>query len=695
MIRSHFGSSYHPASGTAVLATMSNNRKSVFDMAQDANAERRAIAVKRRKTTPQKEEAADEASIDSEAVAKVVERNIARKIMPVPAAAIDVVLIDGKTMRSTMIADRMELLQGGKQRADPDYFGRVKKMYLAALAGIKNVEVRADADDLPDGLELEIKRARAKQRRDRKQEGVVHWLWQRTTPLNQRSVVELADLLVCTHAAHCLKQATMTHDIALALIRLGNDASHADEFAPILPLLQSALQTIYHTELKNDEDYDFASFWAKYEKTAKLFLDKTMMDMAVDAKINKGDCTTELTKLAVSCPLGTVMFMQYCPFVVARHVNTFMRAEADKIVNANKITGEMINTAVSKMIVEAERLSMDKVVKDMVFEIKFAGTNLEMPTSSAVELARLHVAAAVKTAAESAGKLNEMKHRKAILLIESYTRTEFEDVPALEVYKDVRENMDRLMRKLTFNTARALPDFLDSKRCLWWSQDPTFCLEVTYFRQMSGALGGKLLIDQAIGMLPDRSLEPSYPKVLGKLRDLVASTAWLFSDAPSRGSVTALTEIISGMHRGDPPSAISFPAGTRMAEASLRLGNFCFFADESDGSMSFSSDALESKLTKLDVGIQLKSITELSLVSEINVFKWMLDKKQCADFEKKSKEANEIVMAAGAPGSVTAADAGAIVQFVAAHAGAKAASAQKKHAASAVPKKKGKASKAS
>ena len=66
-------------------------------------------------------------------------------------------------------------------------------------------------------------------------------------------------------------------------------------------------------------------------------LDKPMMDMAVDAKRNKGDCTTELTKLAVSCPLGTDMFMQYCPFVVARHVNTFMRAEADKIAELDSM----------------------------------------------------------------------------------------------------------------------------------------------------------------------------------------------------------------------------------------------------------------------------------------------------------------------------------------------------------------------
>ena len=111
-----------------MLDTMSNSKRSVFELANAANAEKRDKAGKRRRKSEQEEEKADEASRDVEAIAKVVDRNIERRIMPVPAAAVDVILIDGKTMRTKMLDDRNALLESGNQRADPDYFGQVKKL---------------------------------------------------------------------------------------------------------------------------------------------------------------------------------------------------------------------------------------------------------------------------------------------------------------------------------------------------------------------------------------------------------------------------------------------------------------------------------------------------------------------------------------------------------------------------------------
>ena len=51
-------------------------------------------------------------------IEKVVDRNIGRHFGSIPAAAIDVLLVDGVTLRQTMVNDRVELLNRGRARAD-------------------------------------------------------------------------------------------------------------------------------------------------------------------------------------------------------------------------------------------------------------------------------------------------------------------------------------------------------------------------------------------------------------------------------------------------------------------------------------------------------------------------------------------------------------------------------------------------
>ena len=82
------------------------------------------------------------------------------------------------------------------------------------------VQAVESSEEMPAGLREAIMVARARQRRDRTREPLRHWLWQRTYELNQRSVVEIVDLLVETHIGSCVKHATLVNEVFSALVRL-------------------------------------------------------------------------------------------------------------------------------------------------------------------------------------------------------------------------------------------------------------------------------------------------------------------------------------------------------------------------------------------------------------------------------------------------------------------------------------------
>lgn len=339
-----------------------------------------------------KTQAREESSTNPDDIAKVVDRNIGRMFgSTVPAAAIDVVLVDGKTMRDRMVADRLALLQQGKLRADPSYFGAIKKQYMAALTGTTVVEAGAGSGDVPEALATAIAKARARQRRDRKREPIVHYLWQCKAKLNQRSVIELVDLLVETQQHNCLKQAMLVHDVFAAFQRLSMMQDYAMELKPVLPILEDSLITIYRNEAKSQKGYGFDIFWSKYKATASLFLKNDLVQRVLDENEDWCRCTPELSALATSGSLGIEVFLPFCPEVLGSHLNSFMRDRAASLSSKTKVGMAEVNAVVDEMLREADRLKADRLVSARSYEYDFMDQVVSIHTNTAIEQALGHI----------------------------------------------------------------------------------------------------------------------------------------------------------------------------------------------------------------------------------------------------------------------------------------------------------------
>jgi hypothetical protein len=639
-----------------------------------------AAAKKGAKKTNDEDAPLDETSNDPIAIAAVVDRNILRNMVgSVHAACIDAVVIEGKTMRQTMIDDRTHLLATGRSRMNTDYIPLLKRKYLAALNGEYVSAAAVALPSIPEALAEAIRKAGTRQKRDRKREGVIHWLWQAGQRCSDDSVNALIDLCVETYVANSAKHAEMTRDVYYHLQRLGHDSSHADALQRGHKVLMSCLRTIYHSENRDDENYDFAVFWTRHGCLAKNFFDQTAVDKVLAETVSWENCSKYVSSLALSCDLGADIFLPFCPEVICNHVNTFMRAEARTLAALPHITSANVATCVGVMVAEAERLKFDRLATSSGFEFDFMGGVVHGGASSSVELARLHVGAAVQTVAVRCGAFTLPTIELDVLDIQVPLPNVKIDADAFSQYVAVRTRMDLLIGKTTFTSPKKLVDFLESKRAVWFAIDPCYALVIANFKNLAGDVGGKRLVAKALATLPDNTGRiPEYSAVIDQLRTFKTTKNWMFSDDTSRGQVTILLEMVSNLQRGEGPPAAAFPKNTPMEAFGKRLAFFCAAVGKK-GKDERGRAALDIKLDDLEKQIEAAVVEDATLGTTCDKFKWLLDAQGRKDLKQLLVEADAVMQKNDKDdgGGGAAASSGSLATMVAVHGSWKKAAAEK------------------
>ena len=606
----------------------------------------------------------------------------------VPAAAIDVVEIDGKNMRAQMIEDRTALLASGRTRADPAYFGAMKKKYMGELMGTSAVVVADESSDLPDALTDALKHARTTQRRDRKREPLVHYLWQCRSALSQAAVIELVDLLVETQQHNCLKQAILVQEVFGTFARLDMLRMFAKEIAPAKHILEHSLITIYNAESKGQTDYGFDTFWVKYNKTARLFLHVPFVARVLAETEDFCNCIPEISALATGSVLGTELFMSYCPEVVDGHVDKFMREVYAEITTSEVIDSTLVNGLVAKMLTEADRLKVDRLLTSRVCNFDFMGDVCSFKMTTAFEQARHHIAATIKTVAVTHGLLSQMSVEAAVdpKVVDVKIKKPVISPELLHPFQFIRTLMDKEAQAVALPTAASWSHFFESKRALWFSEDPTFVLEIQHVKNLAGPLGGKLLLRQAIDLLPcNAKIDWTYAVVATNLRKLEISRAWAFATPAARGIVSSTLEILVAMERGEGPPKSKFPPGTHMQQVGMRLSLFCtYFPPGSSSSAAVrvvGAAAAAMHLQNLEKMVKEMTLSDLSPVTNLEVFRWVLSGPDAEKLSKLGEAAYEMVLKRA---TNTTGLADAMDMMVAAATSAKAAKDSKKSAASVV-----------
>jgi hypothetical protein len=620
-------------------------RAAEMDMKKKSGKKRKSVIA-----NDEGESIRDDTANTPQAIEANVNRTITRCcVTAIPASAIDVVKINGQTMRHRMVADRTELLNNGRQRVDTDYLPKLKRKYLLALHGVTGVtEDPIIQEVVPVELILAIDKSKAKQKNNRKLDGVVHWLWNAKEALNTKTVSCLVDLLIEIHIAKNLKQAIFAQEVYAALVRLNHHVSHTQICKHGWEVLQDSLATIYHSENRNDEAYGFKAFWDKYLNTAKFFLAVDLVQVVL-GESDVAKSSAAIGSLAVGSKLGTSIFLPHCPTVVTQHVNRFMRQKAAELNDASELNHEVAAKTLAVMIAEAERLSFDKLLKPSDFEFDFAEQVVNLEVNSGVEMARLYTEAVVKSVGFRNGDLNQLKALHDINPIKVDRKQKME-LSLVQNAKLVFDRMDALLSQSPFHTITAMVTFMESKKSIWFPHDPTFVLEVALAKALNGSLGNKLFWEQTLACLPSAAdADPDMLIAAEKIKGTHGTKAWMVADASMRGMAQSVLDIIMMMLRGDAPHRGSFPPGSEMENVSARLALFCV-EGKSKG-----LPALKARIEKLDAAITEETLKDLGLCKKCEMFAWLLVDKSDVDLLRElGLKANALVMGKPLP---TGADA--------------------------------------
>jgi hypothetical protein len=590
----------------------------------------------------------------------------------VPAAALDVVLDEeGYTMRGRMYKDREALLEAGKKRADPIYFMEIKRKYMQLLTGVTAVSVHTASEPVPDALAHALTQARGKYRRGRKRDPIVHYLWSCREELNQASVIDIVNFIIESQQVNCLQQAMLVNEMFRHFIRLEMMTKFKAELAPSMPVLEEALRTIFAHESRQDL-YDFSTFWEKYHDTAGCFVKEELVKQVLAETSDIAKCLGPLSALATGSALGADLFLPSCPFVVGAHVNTCMRAKAEELEEADVIDAALVNDTVVKMVAMAERLQFDTLVGAYDVTYKFMGVEFEHKTHTAIEQARLHVASVIRTIAVSRGELEPLQvvsEIHPIQVIKDSTNKIEEAV--LASYRPAQAAIAAEMRRATYMTAASLVTHMESLRSVWWSRDPTMVLEIGLLKALAGPAGATKLMDKALALLPQGSVDISYGKVRSELLALETTKAWLFASAPARGRVMAIMDIISAMERGEGPYKSQFPPNNDMDRASRLLANFITYQPAASSTgvavTLFGLAALKKHLVDLQQFVTDKTIADLSLATKCQTFAWLLTEPEQKHLDNLAEESYKAVVGKAAAVPADAVGGAMDVMVAAAH----------------------------
>ena len=246
------------------------------------------------------------------------------------------------------------------------------------------------------------------------------------------------------------------------------------------------------------------------------------------------------------------------------------------------------------------------------------------------------------------------------------------------------------MGKQEWRRAKDVVEFMESEKTLWWKDDSSFVLDIGYMKYLTGALGGKYLIAQAVDRLPNGTVVEKFGTCLARLRELCATTAWHFAPPDAKGVVNSIVDVVANMERGKGPLAVEFPRGTRMAEVGERVATFCSYCTPANDSSAkattvFGKDALLMRMAAASKAVADKTLKELSPITDCEVYRWLLDSTESSELNMIANEGYDLLissMAVTTTGEKRVSTAGSAMEhMIAVHETAKAVKASKRHSA--------------
>lgn len=473
-----------------------------------------------------------------------VERAIRDNFKGWSAAAIDGRVVEGLTLRARLARDkRLARDEPGKHPPMGKlYFQRLRQMY-GGEADMERLCVKDNSQPVGEKLREALHKARGgnPQRGD-----LITWL-QTADICNQRELVGMlrvgCDLKPWLGGQH----QTCGVEMLRYMVRANIATTFGDEFTHFRPMADKILVQALTSMKANG--ISLQAFWDLYRPLAHCVVSVTDVDALLLVRDTWLPHTKMLESVVNSSDLGERMFS----FAILQSLGTRLQAIIDEEIGkfpGEEITPVAVATCISTINSRVKDMpKIDRLSGPRSVQVKYRGVDVVVDVSSIYDEVQIRVTAHVKSLAVIPAKGGEPGALAPIFcegdLRPADRRTD------VSVHKEVcrvwnicRASLNGMLPAEMHTSSAYVNDLLSTKYEIAIQMDPTFKVEVQFFRLMAGKVGGELLQTEVLSVMPAKVGQHCPSECLERLDKVRASSRFSFCQADYQASVSLVYELV-------------------------------------------------------------------------------------------------------------------------------------------------------
>jgi len=346
------------------------------------------------------------------------------------------------------------------------------------------------------------------------------------------------------------QQRAMSVEIMKHIVRTGMIAVFPNEVAAYRPQIDKTLSQVY-IAMKGTVEPD--AFWKLYRPYAALVLSVDAVDRLLAAKSTWDGHDDDLDAITSSGDLGMKMFgfamMANAGIRLGKKIDEQIASSLDVPLVTSAVLQKARDAITNEVLLKMPHLTFALNNKKRAILVKYRGQDLPVEVSSVYAEVNVRLMATMKSRAiamETSPSLIPLFNEVALLPLGGKSKLAVEESLLLEM-NVARSSANALLTAERMMQGSAVDDVLTSRSEAILQIDPTFGLEISFFRWLIGAGGQQLLQARVLDALPSSQGFHSAKSVAVTIEQIKASPLYAFVSREGQSSVNIAGEFVTSL----------------------------------------------------------------------------------------------------------------------------------------------------
>ena len=414
-----------------------------------------------------------------------------------------------------------------------------------------------------------------------------------------------------------------------------------DEMEAARPQWDRALVACF--EAMHRDGIELASFVKLYSKTLPLVANLSDVECLLDRKGPWSGVREALARVVAASLIGKRMFSFAMVHIIAFEVSEAIDAGVQRAFSGSSpCTVQRIGSLKQGLLAKVQKkVGIDLLPQRRLVTVTYRGVAFKVHVDSVYDELDKKIAAEIKSAAVNRGDLAPLLCEAALVPLDAAKASQSVDDELLTTYRLVRQQAFNLLDGQPWTSGEDLVELMVDKQLLFVQMDPSFGVDLEFFRAMSGEVGTLVLQERILQCLPsDGKQDLTLGACAEMLRNLMSSDVYRFCNASAKGSLAMVKDIIGALQMKVAPP-LSLAKGNEFYEKVV--ASLAFFISHSPPGAQAASDvtygkpAVDAKFQRLLDMDAKKEAVKLEDLAEFNMYSFLLAKNQQEKVEHWTK----------------------------------------------------------